>query len=237
MITEHEPTEELIKAWILEDEWELENETDDTGLTIMSGFNQDNPPVILYPPPFVPVIQPAISAEEVTRLNEPVTLTCGLCGKPFETHGILRICTPCWYNLVSVPQVHLRLEESDKQEQGVVVWDHNSIGGRPFDKNAVPVGVWGKYGMEGEKLTYWVSLCKPIEAIHDMMTQFAAQIRENRALWNAQITYAPRTIDETGTGYKPQYSKSKSKPRVTPVVAPPQPPMSAADKLKNFLGK
>jgi hypothetical protein len=227
-----EPSEELIKAWILEDEWELENETDDTGLTIMSGFNQTNLPPYGFKPDFVPVAQSTFSAEEIARLSEPATIICGLCGKPFETQGILRICTPCWNNLATFPKVHLRLEESDKYEQGVVVWDHNSIGGEPFDKEAVPVGVWGKYGTEGTKLTFWVSLCKPIEAVHDMMTQFQAQVRDNRALFNAQLKYSSRKIDETGTGYKPQYSKSRSK---APVVTP-QPELSAAEKMRKFLG-
>jgi hypothetical protein len=176
--------------------------------------------------------------ETLDSTLEPVIKICALCGGEVPGGGILRICTPCWNTLTNEPKVHLRLEGSDTANQGVVVWDHNSIGAEPHDKNPVAVGVWGKYGAEGTSLTYWVSLCKPIEAIHDMMTQFNAAIREQQSLFNAQIRYGATTIDNSGTGYKSTYT---TKPRARVVkhaeVSQPEAPVSAADKLKNFLGR
>jgi hypothetical protein len=211
-----------IDPWELGDAWQLEEGPD--------GEVEQS----VQLPPFIPVVQPAISAEEVARLNEPAAIICILCGQSFETNGILRVCKTCWNGLITAPKVHLRLEGSEQFEQGVVTWDHGNIGSLPHDKDAVPIGIWGKYGMEGEKLTYWVSLCKPVEAIHDMMTQFSAALRDRQSLFNAQIKYSSTTIDNTGTGYK-KYSKS-----TRPVVAPKpvvQPIVSAADKLRSFLGR
>lgn len=119
---------------------------------------------------------------------------CAICGE-FNITGVLRVCDACWKNLYTVPQVHLRLMDSDKYKAGVVVWDHNSIGSIPYDPNPVAVGVWGMYGMDGTNLTYWVSLCKPIEAIHDMMTQFTMHIREDNDKWTAEYS---KGVDSTG---------------------------------------
>jgi hypothetical protein len=251
-----------IDPWELVDEWQLEEGPDgeleqdaqtwgehtaETDKIVQQavdndlGFNKTNLPPYAFTPDFVPVIQPAISIEEANRLNYASlgTLTCVICGKSFETRGILRVCTPCWDELKTMPKVYLHLVDSEKYEQGVVTWDHGNIGSQPHDPEAIPIGIWGKYGMEGEKLTYWVSLCKPVEAIHDMMTQFQAAVSERAALFKAQIKYADKTIDETGTGYKPQYTKSVrrvSKPVATPAPII-EPELSAADKMKKFLGR
>jgi hypothetical protein len=213
--------ENKIDPWELSDPWQLEEGPD-------GEVNQ------------IEVEQTIAKPQQIVPIIESDTITCILCGTSFETKGLLRVCTPCWNGLISAPKVHLHLIDSDKYEQGVVTWDHGNIGGSPYDKDAVPIGVWGKYGMEGEKLSYWVSLCQPIEAIHDMMTQFQAAVSSNRALFNAQIKYGDRDIDNTGTGYKP-YSKSgrsKSAPKPAPQpYVPPAAPISASDKLKNFLGR
>jgi hypothetical protein len=208
--------------WQLVDEWQLE----------------EGPDGEIEESTFVPVIKPAIPIEEVNSLNDASleTLTCVICGKQFDTKGILRVCTPCWDELKTMPKVYLHLVDSEKYDQGVVTWDHGNIGSQPHDPSAVPIGIWGKYGAEGEKLTYWVSLCKPVEAIHDMMTQFQAAVSERAALFKAQIRYADNTLDNSGTGYKFTKTVRRSAP-TAPKPIPPVVPVSAADKLKNFLGR
>ena len=151
--------------------------------------------------------------------TEPKPRVCAICNIS-AVDGMLRVCNDCWNKLTCQPKVHLRLEDSDHQISGVVMWDHNSIGASPHDLNPIPVGIWGKYGVEGQPQTYWVSLCKPIEAIHDMMTQLYAHIRDDNVKWGA--TYS-KTIDTSGA--TPGYSTR----RVHTVKEPEQPVEPAID--------
>lgn len=119
---------------------------------------------------------------------------CAICNEN-EVEGIFRVCNDCVNTLKTLPKIHLRLAKSSTERSGVVLWEHNAIGAAPYDNNPEAVGIWGVYGSPPDKLEFWVSLCKPIEAIHDMMTQLYLKIDADTKAFMAEY---PRRTNTDG---------------------------------------